>query len=235
MSEDLIKRWDAFLSRIKDRFNEILAQTDEPLKDVIDNLQYDNVMIHNIKTGLYNQTVIQLNRKVEEGWEKMQTQIDKSGNYDLIDSQSKKLNDIMQWMEDEFTRFEINLFAKAAEKILDNVKRHIDESKMHRCTQCAGELPIKIYSFMAVNIKCESCGSVNTYQPDDRIRALEYYVINPLAEKYAMEEKINGRKDKNAQKEYYKKFYTYLMDNVPDKKDFYKRAMDERLNNPHFE
>jgi len=76
---------------------------------------------------------------------------------------------------------------------------------MHRCTQCAAELPINIYSFMAVNIKCESCGAVNTYQPDDRVRALEYYVIEPLAEEYAIEEKIKGATDKSAMKEYYKK------------------------------
>jgi len=37
---------------------------------------------------------------------------------------------------------------------------------------------------MAINIKCESCGSVNTYQPDDRVRVLEYYVIEPFADEY---------------------------------------------------
>jgi len=87
---------------------------------------------------------------------------------------------------------------------------------------------------MAVNIKCESCGSVNTYQPDDRIRALEYYVINNLAEEKALPLKIQARHDKGAQKEYYKVYYGYLMENVPDKKEFYQRQMEERINNPFF-
>jgi hypothetical protein len=87
---------------------------------------------------------------------------------------------------------------------------------------------------MAVNIKCDSCGSVNTYQPDDRVRALEYYVIEPLANEFAMEEKIKGRNDKNMMKEYYRKFYGFLMEKVPDKKEFYERTMNERLTNPHF-
>lgn len=82
---------------------------------------------------------------------------------------------------------------------------------------------------MAINLKCESCGSVNTYQPDDRIRALEYYVINHLAEENAMVEKIKSKEDKNAAKEYYKKYYGYLMENVPDKKEFYQRQMEERI------
>ena len=42
-NEELINRWDTYLGKLKDRFYEILNQTDEPLNDVINNLQYDNV------------------------------------------------------------------------------------------------------------------------------------------------------------------------------------------------
>jgi hypothetical protein len=233
-TSELITRWDNYLNKLRDRFYEVLSSADEPLKDVIENLQYDNVMIINILNGLKSQSVLQLYQKAEEGWGKMQSEIFKSGHLGLIKEQSPKMVILRDWMEDEFMRYEIKLYAKAANKILDNVKKHIDEKKMHRCTQCAGELPINVYSFMAINLKCESCGSVNTYQPDDRIRALEYYVIEPLANEFAMEEKIKGRNNSTAQKEYYKKFYGYLMENVPDKKEFFQRTMDERLNNPFF-
>jgi hypothetical protein len=233
-TSELITRWDNYLNKLRDRFYEVLSSADEPLKDVIENLQYDNVMIINILNGLKNQSVLQLHQKAEEGWGKMQREIFSSGHLGLIKEQSPKMVIFRDWMEDEFMRYEIKLYARAANKILDNVKKHIDEKKMHRCTQCAGELPINVYSFMAINLKCESCGSVNTYQPDDRIRALEYYVIEPLANEYAMEEKIKGRNNSTAQKEYYKKFFGYLMENVPDKKDYFQRTMDERLNNPFF-
>jgi hypothetical protein len=234
--EELITRWDNYLNKLKDRCFEVIQQADAPLNDVINNLQYDNVIIHNIKNGLHNQTVIQLTQKAEEGWDKMDSEMMKYGKifYHQKSDQHKKLDGFRQWVSDEFLKFEIGLYARAARKILDNVKHHIDEKKMHKCTQCAGELPIKIYSFMAVNIKCESCGSVNTYQPDDRIRALEYYVLNHLADEYALDEKLKASHDKNAQKEYYKKYYGFLMENVPDKKEFYERQMNERLNNPFF-
>ncbi len=234
--EELITRWDNYLNKLKDRYFEVIQQADTPLNDVINNLQYDNVIIHNIKNGLHNQTVIQLTQKAEEGWGKMESEMLKYGKFfwNQKSDQHKKLDGFRQWVNDEFLKFEIGLYARAARKILDNVKHHIDEKKMHKCTQCAGELPIKIYSFMAVNIKCSSCGSVNTYQPDDRIRALEYYVLNHLADEYALVEKLKASHDKNAQKEYYKKYYGFLMDNVPDKKEFYQRQMDERLNNPFF-
>lgn len=233
--QKLIERWDNYLSKLKDRYYEILQQSEAPLQNVIDNLQFDTVVIHNIKTGLHNQTVEQLFKKAEEGWPKMESEMQKIGvSWDQINEQHRKTEDLRQWMEWEFGIFEVTTYGKAARKILENVKRHIDEKKLHRCTQCAAELPIKIYSFMAVNIKCDSCGSVNTYQPDDRIRALEYYVLIHLAEEQAYPFKQKAKSDKNAMKEYYKTYYEFLMENVPDKKEFYKKDMEERMNNPFF-
>lgn len=234
--EELVIRWDNYLNKLKERYYEVIQQAESPIGDVINNLQFDNVIIHNIKNGLHNQTVIQLTEKGEQGWSKMESEMMKYGKFfwNQKSDQHNKLTWFRQWVNDEFLKFEIGLYAKGARKILDNVKHHIDEKKMHKCTQCAGELPIKIYSFMAVNIKCGSCGSVNTYQPDDRIRALEHYVLNHLADEYAMNEKLKASHDKNAQKEYFKKYYGFLIENVPDKKEFYERQRDERLNNPFF-
>jgi hypothetical protein len=234
--EELIIRWDTYLGKLKDRFYEVLQQSKGPLDEVIDNLQYDNVIIHNIKNGLHNQAVIQLTQKADEGWNKMESEMIKYGKFfwNQKSDQHRKLESFRTWVNDEFLKFEVGLYSRAARKILENVKQHIDEKKMHRCTQCGAELPIKIYSFMAVNIKCDSCGSVNTYQPDDRIRALEYYVLNHLAEEHALEAKLKARSDRSAQKEYYKVYYGYLMENVPDKKEFYYRQMEERINNPFF-
>ncbi|MEZ4688729.1 MAG: hypothetical protein R3A12_00550 [Ignavibacteria bacterium] len=180
--QKLVERWDSFLSKIQTRFHEVIQQSEEPLNGVIENLQYDNVIIHNIKNGLHDQAVTQLSGKTDEGWEKMKLEMSKLGvSWDLITQQHKKADEMKYQLAEEFQKFEVRIYADAARKILDNVKKHIDMNKLHSCTQCAAELPIRIYSFMAVNIKCESCGSVNTYQPDDRIRALEYYVLNHLA------------------------------------------------------
>ncbi len=234
--EELSARWDAYLGKLKDRYIEIMKQAEEPLNGVIENLQYDNVIIHNVKTGLDNQTIVQLGLKADQGWTMMDTEMQKAGKFfwNQKEEEHKKLEDFKEWMDVEFQKFEVDLYARAALKILDNVKKHINENKIHRCTQCGAELPINIYSFVAVNIKCESCGSVNTYQPDERIRALEWYVLTPLAEQYAFPEKLKARQDKSAQKEYYRKYYTYLMENVPDKKEYFQRDMDERINNPFF-
>ncbi|KXK02378.1 MAG: hypothetical protein OZ913_05130 [Ignavibacteriaceae bacterium] len=233
-SGQLTQRWDTFLGKLKDRFNDILTQTDSPLDEIISGLQFDTVPIHNVLNGLKYQTVEQLSQKGEEGWSKMQAELIKSIQVFSQGAEYSKLTRFIGWMNDEFMRFEVKTYAKAARKVLENVKSHIDEKKIHRCTQCAGELNINVYSFNAINIKCESCGSVNTYQPDDRIRAMEYYVINHLAEEQAIEEKIRGQRDKSAMKEYYRKYYGFMMENIPDKKELYERDLNERINNPFF-
>jgi len=233
--QQLITRWDNYLTKLKERYYEVLGQSEEPLNNVINNIQYDTVIIHNIKNGLQDQTVQQLSKKADEGWTKMQNEMSKLGaSWNLISKQQAKVDEFKNWVATEFQKFEVNTYAKAARKIMNNVQKHIDTNKLHRCTQCAAELPIKIFSFMAINLKCDSCGSVNTYQPDDRIRAMEYYVINHLAEEYAFPAKLKAGTDKNAQKEYYKMYYGYLMENVSDKKEFYERDMNERINNPLF-
>jgi hypothetical protein len=223
-------RWANFLQKIEGRYHEILDQAEGPLTDTINNLQYDTVIIHNIMTALRNQTVDQLGKKIDEGWGKMRNEMEKIGaSYTDIRLQASGGGSLKTKIHDEFLLYRVNVYGRAARKILENVKAHVDEKKMHRCTQCGAELPIKIYSFMAVNIKCESCGSVNTYQPDDRVRALEYYVINNLAEEQAFPVKLQAQYDKSKIKEYYEKYYGFLMENVPDKKEFYKRDMDESI------
>jgi len=66
---------DTYLNKLKHGFFEILQSSEEPLNDVINNLQFDNVIIHNVTTGLKSQTVVQLSQKADDGWNKMQAEI----------------------------------------------------------------------------------------------------------------------------------------------------------------
>lgn len=226
----LVARWDGYLTKIQERYNEVLQQAEEPLTGMIANLQYDTVVMHNVLTGLKHQTVEQLSEKIDQGWNKMQGEMSNIGaDWDMISGQRVKGDTMKTWLHGEWYTFQVKTYSKAANQILENVKKHIDEAKLHRCTQCGAELPIKTYSFVAINLKCDSCGSVNTYQPDDRVRALEYYVLNHFAEEKAMPHKIATKYDKNAGAEYYKTYYGFLMENVPEKKDLYERQMNERI------
>ena len=86
---------------------------------------------------------------------------------------------------------------------------------------------------MAVNVKCASCGAVNTYEPDGRVRMLEGVVAH-LADENAMDEKIKSEKDIKFRADYFKKYYGYFIEKIPSKKEYYERLMNDKLNNPDF-
>jgi len=186
---ELIARWDTLLGKVKTRFDEILQQAEPGIDQFIGQLQYDSIALINVFTGLKNQAVFQLQKKVEEGWEKLEELMENEEEITSEDSlrENKKKDDLNFLLEREFHLFETRQKAKAANKILQNIKSHIDENKIHNCTQCGFLLDVQVFSFIAKNIKCKSCGSVNTYEPDDRIRMMETYVILPLAEEHALD------------------------------------------------
>ena len=40
--QQLVTRWDNYLAKLKERYYEVLQQSDEPLKNVIENIRYDD-------------------------------------------------------------------------------------------------------------------------------------------------------------------------------------------------
>ena len=97
--EELSARWDGYLGKLKDRYYEILNSTEEPLNEVYNNMQYDNVIIHNITNGLKGQTVVQLSQKADDGWNKMQGEIYKNGFLFLIKDEGYKLAEFKKWLD----------------------------------------------------------------------------------------------------------------------------------------
>ena len=101
----LVTRWDAYLKKLESRYYEIMQQSEEPLNDVINNIQYDSVVIHNINMGLKNQTVDQLGKRAEEGWIKMRAEMEKIGaGWKEISAQNEKMGAFKIFLEIEFDR-----------------------------------------------------------------------------------------------------------------------------------
>jgi len=245
----LVERWDGFIEKIKCRCDELIGQANAGTDMFIPQLRYDINAVSNAWTGIKGH-VFQLSDKLSEGWDKMDELFDEaesSKKETKIERKKKEKTDIyIHW---QFEKNQTIALANAAKRVLENVMAHVDKNKMHQCTQCGSPLDVVIYSFMAKNIKCEACSSVNTYQPDDRIKALESWVLIPLANEHVLpekekefylEEKI-GFADHRKVKEddlaslitfrevRIEKFYKYLINSVPEKEEYYKRQRDERL------
>lgn len=231
----LVNRWDGFLAKIKDRFNEVLNMSKEPLQELISGLEYDSIVVHNALQGIKNESVYQLDKKINEAWEKMDAEMDKLDvNYNLVSPHREKGATTSRWMWDEFERFSVKTFADASRQIEKNIRSVVDENAIHNCVSCAGQLPVEIWAFQAVNVICPNCGSVNTYEPDGRVRAMEG-VIAAYAQEHAMEEwvKLLDSDDKKDNAAYYKKYYEFIIEKLPQRKEHYERLMNDKLTNFH--
>jgi len=254
----LIKRWESFLENIEQRFDEILEQAEEGTNQLIPNIDYDAISIENAWSGIKGQ-LYQLQEKSENTWDDKMD--DLFGDRDDVTSEERihelnKYIDVNHSLEKKYERAYVKAMADAGRKIYTDAQQHININKIHNCKQCGDKMEVVIYSFVAKNIKCNSCGTVNSYNPDPRIQALEYHTIDALAKELVIDLTIkesdlehqihrleddrneSGTKDKqkklaqeliSTRKERVHKYYTYLETNVPDKASFYARQKEERL------
>ena len=254
----LIKRWDAFLENIEQRFDEILVQAEQGTAQMIPSIEYDSISISNAWSGIKGQ-LNQLQDKTENAWDDKMD--DLFGDRDDVSSEERlrelnKYQDLNHLLEERYNRAYVKAMADAGRKIYNDAQQHVDTSKIHHCKQCGDKMDVAIYSFMAKNIKCNSCGTVNSYQPDPRIQALESYTINALAEEMVIDlimkesniahnihrlhdlrNEIGTTEKKEklenelivTRKERIEKYYSFFETNVPDKASYYARQKEERL------
>lgn len=232
--EALKTRWNGFLPKVKQRHLDVLEQSKQPLAEIIDSLEFDSIVIHNILQGIKNESVYQLVKKLDEAWDKMDNEFDSFGlNYDLIAPMRKQKDDLYEFMNDNYERFNIKAFADAARKIEQNILKVVDPEKIHNCVQCGSQLNVEVFAFQSINVKCDNCGSINTYEPDGRVRQLEG-VYSALADEFAMEERIMKDKSNKYGAPYLKKYYGFIIDKLPQRKEYYERILNDKLNNPDF-
>lgn len=254
----LIKRWDAFLENIKQRFDEVIEQAEQGTAQMIPSIEYDAISIENAWGGIKNQ-LFKLQEKTTDTWDDKMD--DLFGERDDVTSKERirelnKYIDLNHLLENQYNRAYVKAMADAGRKIYADAQQYIDTNKIHQCKQCGDKMDVVIYSFMAKNIKCNSCGTVNSYEPDPRIQALESYTVDALAKELVIDlttkesdlehtihrlhddRNESGTKEKKetlitklitTRKERVTKYYTYFEINVPDKASYYGRLKEERL------
>ncbi len=247
--QELIERWDTFLEKIKQRCKEMINQANQGTDMFVPQLQFDTNAVGNAWTGIKSQ-IYQLTEKMEEGWNKMDDLFDEAeSSAEQTEEQRDKKQETKTYINWQYEKNKTLAIGKSAKQVLFNVKNHINENKIHSCTQCGSPLNINIYTFMAKNIKCDSCGSVNTYEPDGKIIALESWVVEPLAKEHVLEEQekefhleelisytnfgqvTKDQKSKliNLRKARINKYYQFLISSIPEKTEYYTRKRDERI------
>ncbi|EZH73040.1 hypothetical protein ATO12_18670 [Aquimarina atlantica] len=181
-------RWDGFLKKIEDRFEEILEKTEAALPLLFKATDFETTTFHNAWQGIYSQAN-ELIWKIDSTWDdKVEEAFENAGaefgSKKFIQERDKGYL-IKFKLEQKLKSYEVKIFADAAKKLLQEVKDTL--SKDFCCTQCQAKLPVKDNFFRSYYSTCEYCQTVNTFEPGTKARNIEHFAIHALGEEAALE------------------------------------------------
>ncbi|WP_378183426.1 hypothetical protein [Aquimarina sp. SS2-1] len=240
-------QWDAFLTKIKDRFYEVLNKTEAALPLLFEATDFETTTFHNAWQGIYLQAS-ELISKIDSTWfDKVEDTFLEAGVDDdgirLVQERNKGFQ-LQHKLDQELKSYEVRIFAKASKKLLSDVKNTL--AKDFCCTQCQAKLPVKDNFFRSYYSTCDYCQTVNTFEPGTKARNIEHFAINALGEEAALEHYLryeelkfqNYLQDRDAfgkeelVAQYRKYIETYLkkrIEIIPDYQDRYEKDLEAKM------
>jgi len=178
MSADALDtRWDGFLAKIKERFEELMRESEVGCAQLFQHTNGDSVPVSNAWMGMRNRA-IELESKVSDTWsDSVQDKYHEIEAYGRADAAWARAEALRDWMEIERERVEIKIFADAMRTLLASAK---DEHINLRCSQCGSPIVSGIV-LATTDVNCKHCGALNTIEPGPRARmgvALSHYLWN---------------------------------------------------------
>lgn len=175
--EELMARWDAFLSKIEDRFNESLAHAEESCIAQLQESDYDYETVMRSWQGM-KATIRELIKKVDEVWQdKVEYEMRAVG--DFWSDENIKRSELTDRLEDELGSFERQLEGKLSQLFYDHAIKLAD--KKQRCTQCNADIQIRNDLFRAQYITCNYCNAINTIAPETKFLKVGWGVVDNIA------------------------------------------------------
>ena len=167
----LQQRWDAFLGKVHARLQEILAEAEPGINDIIATEVLDPAPLSGALSEV-KARMLALRKKVDDSWEKIDEELD--GAFDpQTSAQAEAFADLRTQMQrrghalaDEIETqgewLEVRKSADAARALYPKAQAELQPPR--RCTNCGGELP-QAFVYRATNFTCTFCNALNTVQP----------------------------------------------------------------------
>lgn len=177
---DVIARWDKFLASIESRLQEVLAEARQGCAMLLQQSDHDTMAMSTAWTAMEIRAKA-LAGKVSETWdEKVEPAFEQAdASPPSIAAQREKGHALMRRIDLEVERTRIEVFATAAREVWQRAVAEVPRTLA--CTQCAAEFPSP-QSIVAVNVTCQYCKAVNTFEPGMRARMIEHFCAHPLSE-----------------------------------------------------
>ncbi|NPA67013.1 MAG: hypothetical protein GXO50_00220 [Chlorobi bacterium] len=173
---ELTEKWDNFLNKIRNRFDESLIQAEEAILENLDETNYDGNSVftawYGIKAQLQN-----LIQKIEDTFdEKVAPQMENYANTGFVVEQRIKGSELTEDLDFKLERFEIVLEGKVSQRIFDYAVKGFN--KTFNCSECGAQLQVRKDIFHAHYVSCDYCNAVNTFTPNDDIAQLRWVIDN---------------------------------------------------------
>ena len=173
---ELVNKWDVFLEKINNRFNESLVNAEEAILDNLNESDYDLSPTLTAWQGIKAQLHGLSNKIDDTFYNKVEPQmLNYVKGYDTVD-QSIKANDLRNSIFFRIERFEIVLEGKVSKAFYDHAIQFLNND--FHCTQCSAKLEVRKDVFRSHYVSCEYCNTVNTFTPNDKIASIRWIVDN---------------------------------------------------------
>ncbi len=168
--EALETRWTGFLTKARERFEAVMAESLEGCAALLEQTGGDTITASNAWTGM-RLRALTLAGKIEETWsQQVQDQfIAADVPESRRDANFAKARALRDWMEVELERVEIAIFANGLRSMLESARA---EQAELRCSQCGGELGIGL-TLRTAEVVCSRCRALITVEPGPRARMAE--------------------------------------------------------------
>jgi LSD1 subclass zinc finger protein len=157
MSDALWQRWEGFLAKIVERQNEIFAEADEGVREIINSFPEDAMPLGNALQGLRFR-IEELKQKVNDTWEQqVSPKFDEVGAAFAEKGRDRK-DDFVRELAAKWDLFGAQLEALFYENL--KPRAEAGEKKVVNCGGCGAPLKLPTRKD-AVSHKCPACGAVN--------------------------------------------------------------------------
>ena len=176
MSADALDaRWDGFLAKIRERFDELMRESEVGCAQLLTQTNGDVVPVSNAWTGM-RMRALGLFSKISDTWsDSVQDKFHDIEAYERADAAWARAEHVRDQLEIELERIETKIFCGALRSLL--AEAAVEQAAL-RCSQCGAELPMGVILAM-VELNCPHCGALNTVEPGPRARmavALSHYL-----------------------------------------------------------
>jgi hypothetical protein len=192
MTNALDVRWDGFLAKIQDRFDELMRESEAGCAALLVQTGGDTIPLSNAWQGM-RMRALALRSKVSDSWHDQvqdkyhEAEASREGRawageanekaYDRADAAWARAEALLDDLEVRLEQIEIKIFADAIRNLL---RMAAAEQAQLRCSQCGAELEHAV-SLQSVEVGCRHCSALVTVEPGPRARmaeAMSHYLWN---------------------------------------------------------